>query len=400
MGPPLRSPWIPKVAVKNRWTRVAFGDVVKLSGERSTDPEEEGFERYVGLDHIDPGDLKIRRWGNIADGTTFTSVFRPGHVLFGKRRAYQRKVAVADFSGVCSGDIYVFEAKSSRLDPELLPFICQTTEFFDHAIGTSAGSLSPRTNWNSLASYVFSLPPLHEQPGIVEMLMAGTKVIEAFRWLVRSGDFAMKSAIAAFDESCMTSSLQMLMEVADRLESGRSPSGLARPAGLGEYGVLKVSAVGDWSFVERENKRVPPGTFDHRLEVKPGDLLVTRANADPNSVGRTCLVEACSPGLMISDKTWRLVLKHDRKVDPVGVLAWTKSPRFRRHVRNQLGGTDAKNISKAQFLAAPFPPLDTDAFSTFSAQVRTLRSGQIEVQRRLDSSIALVRKVRSRTLEP
>src|SRR5436305_7673864 len=101
--------------LKKDWTRVAFGDVVRLSRERSADPIEDGFERYVGLDHLDSGDLKIRRWGNTADGTTFTNVFRAGQVLFGKRRAYQRKVAVADFDGVCSGDIYVLEPKEDRL---------------------------------------------------------------------------------------------------------------------------------------------------------------------------------------------------------------------------------------------------------------------------------------------
>ena len=163
MGSSLEMPWMPEVALKPGWARVAFGDVVKLSGERSSEPEQDGFERYVGLDHLDPGDLKIRRWGDVAGGTTFTSVFRPGHVLFGKRRAYQHKVAIADFSGVCSGDIYVFEPKSSQLLSELLPYICQTARFFEHAIGTSAGSLSPRTNWNSLASYEFALPPLEEQ---------------------------------------------------------------------------------------------------------------------------------------------------------------------------------------------------------------------------------------------
>jgi hypothetical protein len=42
--------------------------------------------------------------------------------------------------------------------PELLPFICQTDAFFDHAVGTSAGSLSPRTNWTSLADFEFALP--------------------------------------------------------------------------------------------------------------------------------------------------------------------------------------------------------------------------------------------------
>ena len=31
--------------------------------------------------------------------------FQAGDVLFGKRRAYLKKVAVADFDGICSGDI-------------------------------------------------------------------------------------------------------------------------------------------------------------------------------------------------------------------------------------------------------------------------------------------------------
>lgn len=153
------------------WTRVAFGDVVRLSKERTKDPEADGFDRYVGLEHLDPGDLKVRRWGDVADGTTFTTVFRPGRVLFGKRRAYQRKVAVADFAGVCSGDIYVFESKEPNvLLPQLLPFICQTDSFFEHAIGTSAGSLSPRTNWKSLAKYEFALPPLEEQRRVARVM--------------------------------------------------------------------------------------------------------------------------------------------------------------------------------------------------------------------------------------
>ena len=159
--------------LKPGWTRVAFGDVVRLCTERTSDPAAEGFKRYVGLEHLDPGNLAIRRWGDIANGTTFTTVFRPGQVLFGKRRAYQRKVAVPDFTGVCSGDIYVLESSNDRrLLPELLPFVCQIDSFFDHAIGTSAGSLSPRTNWRSLAAYEFALPPLDEQRTLAATLAA------------------------------------------------------------------------------------------------------------------------------------------------------------------------------------------------------------------------------------
>ncbi len=148
-------------SLKSGWRKVKFGDVVRLSKARCADPLAEGYERFVGLEHLEPGDLRIRSWGNVADGVTFTSVFKPGQVLFGKRRAYQRKVAVADFTGVCSGDIYVLESQdASALLPGLLPFICQTDAFFEHAVGTSAGSLSPRTNWKSLADFEFALPPM------------------------------------------------------------------------------------------------------------------------------------------------------------------------------------------------------------------------------------------------
>ena len=183
--------------MKPGWRRVKFGDVVRLSKARSKDPLADGIERYVGLEHLEPGDLRIRRWGNVADGVTFTSVFQPGQVLFGKRRAYQRKVAVADFSGVCSGDIYVLETKDARvLLPELLPFICQTDAFFDHAVGTSAGSLSPRTNWTSLADFEFVLPPLNEQSRLATTLAAQTDMIETKQEVLIALERCLKSTRA------------------------------------------------------------------------------------------------------------------------------------------------------------------------------------------------------------
>lgn len=169
---------MPENLSKKTWPKVAFGDVVQLSKKRSNNPEADGLERYIGLEHLKPRDLKIRSWGDIADGTTFTNVFKSGQVLFGKRRAYQRKVAVADFGGVCSGDIYILEPKGNKLLIDLLPFICQTEAFFNHAIITSAGSLSPRTKWNSLATFEFALPPLDEQQRIVELLQSSRNVYE------------------------------------------------------------------------------------------------------------------------------------------------------------------------------------------------------------------------------
>lgn len=157
---------------KSGWRRVKFGDVVECVNDTEADPQAAGIERVVGLDHLDPGSLHIKRWANIEDGTTFTRRFKSGQVLFGKRRAYQRKLAVAEFDGICSGDILVFEPKNDDLIPELLPFIMQAESFWQHALDTSAGSLSPRTKWQDLARYEFALPPKEEQRRIAAMLWA------------------------------------------------------------------------------------------------------------------------------------------------------------------------------------------------------------------------------------
>lgn len=161
------------------WTRVRFGDVVQNVNE-TVDPVKAGLDRFIGLEHLEPRSLQVRSWGNVADGTTFTRRCRSGQVLFGKRRAYQRKVAVADFDAVVSGDIYVLAPSNERLMFELLPFLCLSERFFEHAVGTSAGSLSPRTNWSSLANCEFDLPPLDQQRRVAALLCGVDDVL--VRW--------------------------------------------------------------------------------------------------------------------------------------------------------------------------------------------------------------------------
>lgn len=168
-------------SLKPGWKMVKFGEVVKNAKLVDRDPEANGVERIVGLEHIYPDNLHILRWNSVPDGTSFTRKFVPGQTLFGKRRAYQRKVAYAEFEGICSGDILTFESKNRKvLLPELLPFICQSDEFFDYALGTSAGSLSPRTSWTALKDFEFPLPPLDEQKRIAEILWAVDEAVEKF----------------------------------------------------------------------------------------------------------------------------------------------------------------------------------------------------------------------------
>jgi len=153
------------------WCIVKFGDVAQEVKGSTKDPLAEGIDRYIGLEHIDTESLRLARWGSIAeDNPTFTKKFSAGDILFGRRRAYLKKAAIADFDGVCSGDIIVIAPKGKALIPDLLPFIVQSEPFFDWAIKHSAGGLSPRTKFKSLAEFEFPLPPRPRQDEILDAI--------------------------------------------------------------------------------------------------------------------------------------------------------------------------------------------------------------------------------------
>ncbi|MDM8557105.1 hypothetical protein QUF75_20475 [Desulfococcaceae bacterium HSG7] len=135
---------------KNNWTPVRLGDVAAEPKESIKNIKDSDIEHVVGLVHIDPESVHLRRSAGIEESTTFTKYFAVGDVLFGRRRAYLKKAAQATFEGVCSGDITVIRAKKGLL-PELLPWIVQNEKFFDYAVKHSAGGLSPRVKFKDLA---------------------------------------------------------------------------------------------------------------------------------------------------------------------------------------------------------------------------------------------------------
>lgn len=163
------------------WKKVRFGEVCRNLNVTIKSPEQNGYDKVIGLENIESGSLHIKTWGDLADGTTFTKTFEPGHVLFGKRRAYLKKAALAEFKGLCSGDILVFEAITKVLHPKLLPFIVSSDRFFEYAVKTSAGSLSPRTKFQDLANFEFSLPSIDQQEKLAELLWAGENVANSYK---------------------------------------------------------------------------------------------------------------------------------------------------------------------------------------------------------------------------
>lgn len=94
------------------WLRVQFGDIADSIAERVDDPSSSGLDHYVGLEHLDPDSVGISRWGSPSDVEATKLRFEPGDVIYARRRAYQRKLGVAEYSGLCSAHALVLRAAS------------------------------------------------------------------------------------------------------------------------------------------------------------------------------------------------------------------------------------------------------------------------------------------------
>lgn len=169
---------------------VKLGEVAREYKE--TCKGDKGNLPIVGLEHLIPENINLTCWSDDKENT-FTKMFRKGHVLFGRRRAYLKKAAVAPFDGICSGDITVIEAIGDKLYPGLLPFIIQNDALFDFAVEKSAGSLSPRVKWQHLQDYEFFLPEMAKQKELAELLWAMDRTKQAYKQLISATDELVKS---------------------------------------------------------------------------------------------------------------------------------------------------------------------------------------------------------------
>lgn len=171
-------------------SKVLLGDVAVE--RRETCKGDKDRYPVVGLEHLTPEEITLTAWAD-GNNNTFTKIFHKGDVLFGRRRAYLKKAAVAPFDGICSGDITVIEARPNYLLPELLPFIIQNDALFDFAVEKSAGSLSPRVKWEHLKNYAFNLPGMERQRKIAELLWAMDATKKSYQRLIAATDELVKS---------------------------------------------------------------------------------------------------------------------------------------------------------------------------------------------------------------
>lgn len=289
---------------KPGWRQVRFGDVVRQSKVKA-DPESSGLERYIAGDHMDTDDLRLRRWGEIGSGylgPAFHMRFRPGQVLYGSRRTYLRKVAVADFDGICANTTFVLEPKSAdELLPEFLPFLMQTETFHAFSVKNSKGSVNPYINFSDLAQFVFALPPVEEQRRLVQLLVSAelartvvedaaicaeklrkSMLLETFDALQRVG--LTRVPLLASDVDCQhvkmrdAGAVLMGRQLSPKYKTGKNTRKYLRVANVFD-GFIDTSDVNEMDFSEDEFS-----TF----KLQSGDVLLNEGQSR-ELVGRSAI---------------------------------------------------------------------------------------------------------------
>lgn len=173
-------------------TKYKFANIAYNSTEKKK-PEEKDKYTYIGLEHLDPGTLEVTRYGSEVAPIGEKLVMKKRDVLFGKRRAYQKKVGIAPFDGIFSAHGMVLRPKEDVIDKNFFPLFIASDYFLDAAIKISVGSLSPTINWGDLKELEFELPDMATQKKLAKILWAAEETKQSYKNLLQKTDDVVKA---------------------------------------------------------------------------------------------------------------------------------------------------------------------------------------------------------------
>ena len=348
--------------LKPGWKMVKFGDVVRQCKEK-VDREENPFERYVEGGHMDSEDIHIRRWGVFGQdyvGPAFHRIFRKGQVLYGSRRTYLKKVAVAEFDGITANTTFVLETKDQNVFmQELLPFLMLTNAFTEHSIRESKGSTNPYINWSDIAKFEFPLPPIEEQKRIAEILWAADEATRSISELEAQVETAVSVLLASkfpkrTDGSQRFVSLASLCTKLPQSGIYKGEKFLGRGIKIVKMGQLFGNDLIDDS-VEMEQMDLTDDEIE-RYRLTPNDLLFGRRSIVLEGAGKCSMVGELHTPIVFESSILRVSLD-PAKAKTGYVYSWFKSPEGKKELRRIRSFTTVAGITGSDLKKVKVPLL-------------------------------------------
>lgn len=272
---------------RSQWRTFKFSDLAENINEKIS-PKSSDLKHYIGLEHLDSGSLKIRRFGNPKTIKGDKLKIYKGDLIFAKRNAYLKRVSVAEFDAIASAHSLVLRARPETVLPEFLPFFLLSEAFWERAIAISVGSLSPTINWKALAKQEFLLPPKDQQAKLAELLWAADAVLESLmevhcHFLSLLG--AVRRGLNHGDLSTFTGE-----ELTSLVSKGSSPKW--QGFDYTDDGMLFVTSENVLDDeIDLKNGKFLPLEFNEKLkrsQLRKGDVLINLVGA---SIGRLAVFD-------------------------------------------------------------------------------------------------------------
>ncbi len=344
--------------LKPGWKVWRFDQMATNVNVRIDNPSESGMEYYVGLEHLDADSLKIRRWGSPNEVEATKLMFKKGDIIFGRRRAYQRKLGVAEFDGICSAHAMVLRAKPDVVIPEFLPFFMQSDLFMNRAVEISVGSLSPTINWKTMAMQEFALPPLKDQCEIVQVLAAAQECADAYQ----ASEAGLRTLLLSRTDELFSGQMddeakaQVIGDIAE-VQYGLTINAKRRTIEK-QLPYLRVANVQRFHIDLSEVKDVGVDSKDDGCILQRYDILVVEGHADVAELGRASIWEEQLPICLHQNHLIRIRCRPE--VDPYYVLEYVNSPAGRAYFRGRgksTSGLNTLNSTVVREMPIPIPPL-------------------------------------------
>ena len=334
---------------KEGWSRFRFDEIAqKIS--KTVNPAETELERYIGLEHIDAEDIHIRRWGSPSDVKGGKLLCYPGDIIFGKRRAYQRKAAIVEEESICSAHAFVFRAIEEVILPEFLPFFLHSDSFMNRMVDISVGGLSPTINWGDLKHQEFLLPPKDQQAELAELLWAMNNAVEQ--------NLELKNSLSNFFERMKNDSVTgKLFSNSKNWKDyvfgslGNSFGGLSGKTkndfGEGKPFINYMNVFSNAVVNPSQFDKVRIGNNEKQNEIKFGDILFTGSSETPEEVGMASVVLDYLSGYYLNSFCFGFRLNDFEILRPEYAKHLMRSAFVRQFMTRRAQGSTRFNISKS-----------------------------------------------------
>lgn len=340
---------------KSEWKENKFCDIVENITLKAK-PSECNNVPYVGLEHLSSDSFKVDVYGFSSDVTGEKIVIKKDDVLFGKRRAYQRKVGISPFDGIFSAHGMVLRPKKNVMLKEFLPFFIKSDLFMNRAIDLSVGSLSPTVNWKDLKDQAFLLPPIDEQKRIAELLWAAEDIITKYSNLIECCNQLLELEVNKIAES--ESETTKIGEHSLYIR-GLTYSGKAESAYPTSNIVLRANNIDiNSKKVIFDDLKYITGNFDERKKLLKDDILICAASGSPLHLGKTAYIDS---NLDMFFGGFMAVIRCTSKHIIAKYLFYLLNTLFFRNYLSKLTeGTNIKNLKSIDILNFRIPLIDIE----------------------------------------